>query len=48
MVLQLLQPLRLVLQTQMVLQMLMVQQFVKQSVQVLHHHYRCLMTVTKR
>jgi hypothetical protein len=32
----------------MVLQMLMVQQFVKQKVQVLHHRYRCLMIVTKQ
>jgi hypothetical protein len=45
-VLLLLQPLRLVLQTQKV--MLMVQQIVWQKAQVLHHRYRCLMIVTKQ
>jgi hypothetical protein len=46
-----LQPLQLVkmaLLTQLVLQMLMVQQIVMLKVQVLHHRYLCLKIVTKQ
>jgi hypothetical protein len=42
------QQLLLALQTQLVLQMLMVQQIVMLKVQALHHRYLCLKIVTKQ